>query len=200
VEIPAVIGLPLGQAESQLSAKGLEMRTQQAWSEDTPGQVIDQDPPAGSLVDGGSAVSLVVSSGTRVPVGARLGDGVLLVAYELPRLDYRSGETLPITLVWQCFQKQKEAYKVFVHLTQADGSIVSQQDGVPVNGSQPTDSWIPGNQVVDQHELNIPPGTQPGEYWLRTGMYNADGRMPVTDAGRISTEGDVLVLSQILVN
>jgi hypothetical protein len=188
------------EAQTQVQSAGLIAQIQEAWSEQPPGTVIDQNPPAGSLVQSRSLVSLMVSSGTRVPVGATLGDRILLAAYELPRLDYHPGDTLLLSLIWHAIQSPDQGYTVFVHLTRADGSPISQHDGLPANGTRPTDMWAPGDQITDDHQFSIPPDTPPGEYWLRVGMYDGAGRLPVTDPGQANVTDDVIVLQSIQVN
>ncbi len=200
VEVPSLVGSLLDEAQTQLQTRGLIAETRETWSEQPPGTIIEQDPPAGSLVRSRSLVVLTVSSGTRVPVGASLGNEISLVAYELPRLSYRSGETLPLTLTWQAIQSPGQGYTVFVHLTRADGSPVAQHDGLPANGTRPTDTWSPGDQIADVHQLSIPPDTPAGEYWLRVGMYDEAGRLPVTNAGQATAADDAIVLQSIVVN
>jgi hypothetical protein len=199
IEVPALVGRWLGEAQAELQARVLVPDTRQAWSEQPRGVVIEQDPPAGSPVKAGSVVRLVISSGTQAPVGARLGDSILLVAYELPRLTYRPGEALRISLTWQAMATLRTGYSVFVHLTRLDGSVVAQHDGLPADGRHPTDRWSPGTHIVDTHQLTIPPGTPQGEYWLRVGMYDQGGRLPVTDAGQAIAVDDALVLGTIRV-
>jgi serine/threonine-protein kinase len=199
VEAPALVGKSLGEAQTQAQAVGFIVETHETWSEQPVGTVVEQDPPAGSLVQSRSLMRLTVSSGTRLPVGASLGGKVLLAAYELPRLDYRPGETLSVTLIWQAMQSPGQGYTVFVHLTRADGSPVTQHDGLPANGTRPTDTWSPGDQITDAHQLSIPPDTLPGEYWLRVGMYGGAGRLPVTDPGQGTAADDTIVLRSIVV-
>ncbi len=199
VEAPALVGKSLGEAQTQAQAAGFIVETHETWSEQPAGTVVEQDPPAGSLVQSRSLMRLTVSSGTRLPVGASLGGKVLLAAYELPRLDYRPGETLSVTLIWQAMQSPGQGYTVFVHLTRADGSPVAQHDGLPANGTRPTDTWSPGDQITDAHQLSIPPDTLPGEYWLRVGMYGGAGRLPVTDPGQGTAADDTIVLRSIVV-
>jgi tRNA A-37 threonylcarbamoyl transferase component Bud32 len=200
LEVPSLIGKPLDEAQTQLQSAGLIAQSQEAWSEQLPGTVIDQDPPAGSLVQSRSVVLLTVSSGRQVPVGATLEDKITLIAYELPRLDYRPGDTLLLSLIWQAIRPPGQGYTVFVHLARADGSLVSQHDGIPANGTRPTETWVPGDRVTDDHKFNIPPDIPPGEYWLRVGMYDEVGRLSITDPGQATTVDDVIVLRSILVN
>lgn len=200
VEVPPLIGKSLSESEAQIQSAGLIAESQEAWSEQPPGIVVEQNPPAGSLVQSRSLVLLTISSGARVPVGAILAGKISLIAYELPRLNYRPGETLPLTLVWQAIQAPDQDYTVFVHLTRDDGSPISQHDGLPANGARTTGTWAPGEQIIDNHQFTIPPDTPPGEYWLRVGMYGGAGRLPVTDPGHASAADDGLVLQPILVN
>lgn len=72
VKVPAVVGMPLNAARQQLSAVGLELETSREPSDRPKDEVLDQSPPAGTSVDPGTAVSLVLSSGpkqerTKVP-------------------------------------------------------------------------------------------------------------------------------------
>jgi hypothetical protein len=200
VEVPSLIGKSGDEAQAQLQMAGLISEIQEAWSEQPPGSVIEQDPPAGSLVQGRSLVRLRVSGGARVSVGAILEQIIRLDAYELPRLDYRPGDTLPVTLIWEAVEPPGRGYTVFVHLTRSDGSVISQHDGLPANGTRPTDTWAPGDQINDSHQFVIPPDTPPGEYWLRVGMYDDGGRLPVTDPGQASVADNVILLRSIVVN
>jgi serine/threonine-protein kinase len=200
VEVPDMVGESLAETESRLDSLGLLVERREAWSEQPPGIITEQDPPAGSLIQGRSLVTLTISTGARVPIGAVLAGKIRLAAYELPRVDYRPGDTLPVTLIWEAIQPPEAGYTVFVHLTRADGGLVSQHDGLPANGVRPTDTWTPGDRISDDHELSIPADTPPGEYWLRVGMYNSDGRLAVTDPGQASVADDVILLRPIAIN
>jgi hypothetical protein len=199
VEAPVMVGKSLGQAQTEAQTLGLIVEAHGTWSQQPVGTVVEQDPPAGSFVQNRSLMRLIVSSGTRVPVGASLDEKILLVAYELPRLEYQPGDTLPLTLIWQAMQPPGQSYTVFVHLAGADGRPVAQHDDLPAGGSQPTDGWPLGQQISDPHQLTIPAGTAPGEYWLRVGMYGNGIRLPVTDPGQATDADDSIVLQSITV-
>lgn len=66
VEVPSVSGMTVSQATSALSAAGLTLGSQTTQASDTvaKGQIVSQNPAAGSTAASGSAVSVVVSSGT----------------------------------------------------------------------------------------------------------------------------------------
>ncbi len=63
VEVPSVIGQQQDLAESQLRAEGLIPDIEQRDSDEPEGQVIAQDPAAGSTVKKHTAVTIVVSTG-----------------------------------------------------------------------------------------------------------------------------------------
>jgi hypothetical protein len=200
VEVPECVGKTLGEAQVDLQSRGLTVETVQVWSEEAPGSILSQSPPPGSLVQNASKVQLVIGSGTRVPVGARLGDGILLVAYELPSLHYQSGEALSLTLWWQAIQAANRQYMVFVHIVNSDGSVVSRQEGPPAGGAEPTDGWEPGKQVIDVRQIGIPSDLPPGEYSLQVGMYDEAGPIPVSDSGHFAKAGNALVLNSIRID
>jgi eukaryotic-like serine/threonine-protein kinase len=63
VAVPTVIGLSRDSAEAQISEAGLVPAVQEAESEEPEGEVISQDPSAGSELRVGSTVTITVSTG-----------------------------------------------------------------------------------------------------------------------------------------
>ncbi len=63
VKVPALVGMTLNAARQQLSAVGLDLSSSEEPSDRPSGEVLTQDPDAGSTVDPGSTVTLTVSSG-----------------------------------------------------------------------------------------------------------------------------------------
>jgi serine/threonine-protein kinase len=63
VSVPPVVGQMKNAAEQQLSARGLESSSREQASDRPGGEVLSQSPDAGTKVDPGSTVELVVSSG-----------------------------------------------------------------------------------------------------------------------------------------
>ncbi len=82
------------------------------------------------------------------------------------------GQKLTVDLVWQATQETTESYRVFLHLLDADGNLVSQSDGEPANWTRPTSGWWAGEVVLDLRTLTVP---GPGEYTLRVGWVNEEG-------------------------
>jgi len=87
----------------------------------------------------------------------------------------KAGEPLPLTLYWQAIAPFDKNWTVFVHLTDSEGHIVSQQDQIPGGGQFPTTSWLPDEFLVDAYNIYIPPDTPPGDeaYLLEIGLYDA---------------------------
>lgn len=184
IEVPDVAGLSFEEAEQRLAAQDLVVQKYEDWSVEPPGQVVDQDPPANSLVANRSLVTLIVSNGSRTPVSANLGGQILLNAYEIPRLQYKSGEIINLTFFWQAVAPPSADYRMFIHLTTPEGGIVQEIEAEPQGG--PTSNWRVGEVIVDSYQLPIPPTTINGNYQIRFGFYNpaTNIRLPVLEAGR----------------
>jgi hypothetical protein len=115
------------------------------------------------------------------PVGARLGEAIVLVGFDAPGTA-EPGQAVSIKLVWQAVGEINQDYKVFVHLFGPDGQLVTQSDAVPVNWTRPTSGWQSGEYVTDVHTLNLSSDLPPGAYRLGVGMYDHDlagERLPV---------------------
>jgi len=63
-EVPSVVGLPYANAVDQLQEASLEGKRKEVFSERPVGEVVGQDPKAGTSVREGSVVTLRVSKGT----------------------------------------------------------------------------------------------------------------------------------------
>ncbi len=83
-------------------------------------------------------------------------------------------DTTAITLAWQSLAETDRSYTAFVHLLNDAGQVVAQDDHLPLQGRRPTDTWLPGEVVIDQHLLALPAGLPPGPYRLEAGLYDAN--------------------------
>jgi hypothetical protein len=72
-------------------------------------------------------------------------------------------------------------YQIFTHLIDADGNLIAQADHIAGADSYPTSLWQPGNLFYNRFEINVPPGTPPGEYQVLIGLYDQRGRLPLSD-------------------
>ncbi len=88
------------------------------------------------------------------------------------------GEPFHLVIYWQAKAPVQASYTVFVHLLDAAGQLVAQQDNLPVMGLAPTETWQPGQLIRDPYQLTLPPNLSPGTYQLQVGLYTAAGRVP----------------------
>ncbi len=101
--------------------------------------------------------------------------GVILTGYTLHLSDdipAGSGKRLGLYLHWQTEVPLDKWYKVFVHLIDDQGQLVAQHDGLPALWTYPTDRWMPGEEVIDFHQLGFAPETANGPFSLRVGLYD----------------------------
>jgi hypothetical protein len=186
IELPDVTGMRFEEAEQLLQSLDMVVQKYEDWSPETPGLVTIQDPPAGSLVANRTLITLVVSSGSRTPVGANLGGQISLTAYEIPRLQYKAGEAIKLTFFWQAITSPSDDYNLFIYLTTPQGGIVSEIDTQPQGGPHFTTNWQAGQVIVDPYQLPIPPTTAVGDYQIRIGFYHpgTNARLPISEPGR----------------
>ncbi len=138
---------------------------------------VPADAPAGPaslqlslLPDAGSLATITILN-LRVParsfvlpvmahtLNANVGSGVRLLGYDL--------DPQGITLYWQALAGMDSSYSVFVHALDASGAIVSQVDGLPLQGTRPTTGWLPGEVLADRYDLALG-----GAAALEVGLYD----------------------------
>jgi hypothetical protein len=123
-----------------------------------------------------------------------LEGGVDLLAYDLPTTSVTSGTSFPLTLYWKAREPVGGNYQVFVHLTTIPQHTWGQSDKLNP-GDLPTSRWTTLAYVRDPHTLTIPPGTPPGDYTLRVGLWNqATGGRQLVLAGDGQILGDSIEL------
>ncbi len=102
---------------------------------------------------------------------ARLGQAIKLHGYDFATEPLTEGGRLRVTLYWQTEAMLPHSYTVFVHILDANGKVVAQHDGVPVNGTIPTQEWAVGEIVTDAHLVTFPHLPR-GTYNIVVGMYD----------------------------
>ena len=145
------------------------------------GDVLTPACPAGQLLASVLPVTRVrIGAETRgryapdVPAGHEPGrpgyaDGLQSVA-RVPE----AGATLDLTLYWRAEGPLLYDYTVFVHLVDSADTLVAQDDSQPLNDDYPTSLWTMGEEIPDNHTLDLPASMEPGEYWIEVGMYRLD--------------------------
>ena len=146
------------------------------------------------------AVPAAVADTPATPTDARFGPTIRLTGYTLLTPVAQPGDILQLALFWRTDTPLTQRYKVFVHLYDSQGALVAQTDSEPGATLRPTNTWAPGETVVDRYGVLLPDETPPGLYTLSVGLYDiADpqARLPVTQEG--VSVGDRLILSLVQV-
>lgn len=114
------------------------------------------------------------------PVDATWEDGIALTGVTLAPPQPLTQAT-PLVLHWRATATPSEAWTVFLHVLDANGTYVFGGDGPPQQGDFPTTLWRAGDQVLDPRVLTWPRDVAPGIYRLTVGLYRpADNfRLPL---------------------
>jgi hypothetical protein len=132
----------------------------------------------------------------------RVGEGILLLGYDLPQTEIPLGKDVALTLYWQCQAPVEQSYTVFVHLLDGNGQVQGQQDSPPLSGRAPTSGWVPGQIVVDTYAIPMSALAVPGPYRIEVGMYDPQDitRLPIVNAdGERLADDRVLLPTEITV-
>lgn len=113
------------------------------------------------------------------PLDVTFGDQIRLLGYDLIRTD----RSLTLKLAWQAQRAIDQNYKVFVHVFDpATEKIVAQSDVMPRNNTYPTSRWIGGEVITDTITLSLA-DAPPGAYRIAVGLFDANGRLPISGSG-----------------
>jgi 4-amino-4-deoxy-L-arabinose transferase-like glycosyltransferase len=133
-------------------------------------------------------------------VQARLGNVIGLIGYDMTR----DAGAITLTVYWSSLAATNSDYTVFVHLLGAPNPataspVWAQDDTRPGRGSYPTTRWQPGEIVIDQYHLTIPPAIPRGDYQIEIGMYTLEtgARVRMTDANGAPMENNRVLLERI---
>jgi hypothetical protein len=123
-----------------------------------------------------------------IPIDVVFNERAALRAY---RVRSQPDGSWLVELEWQALQDLDGLdATIFVHLLDAEGSIIAQQDTRPLGGHYPTLVWREGDVVVTQHVLSAPDAVM-----LRVGLYTLPEvrNLPVTVQGRAQEEPFILL-------
>lgn len=124
-------------------------------------------------------------------VDAVIGDSMRLAGYDVTPVKIRPGEILQVDLHWQALRQVPGNLTSFVHLRLAGSDQQLVQSDHLVGGEYyPTSHWIPGETLLDRHQITLPPDAAPGPYQLVTGLYErVDGG--IRDVGTVTLAGSI---------
>jgi hypothetical protein len=103
-----------------------------------------------------------------------------------------AGPYLSLKLNWQAAAPVETSYKLFVHVYNADGELVAQNDQYPVGEFLPTNQWVVGQSVTDLHGLILSEGAKPG-YRLSLGWYDPVSGQRLPLAGSTADAFEIVI-------
>lgn len=123
----------------------------------------------------------------------RVGDTIALMGYDVAR----TPNEIRLTIYWGSIAENTADYTVFVHLLDASGHVITQDDARPGHGSYRTLQWRAGQVIADDYHLAIPPGTN-GAVQIEIGMYVLETgvRLRVVDANGAQLENDRVLIER----
>jgi hypothetical protein len=122
------------------------------------------------------------------PFVARFGSMLELVGIDVTGA-VQPGSTLHVQLYGRALAKSTRELRIFVHLEDAQGQVVAQQDRLGYDARE----WQPGDQFISFHDLKLPESLPDGQLRLVVGLYDAvtNMRYPATGTG---AQGDFVEL------
>lgn len=105
-------------------------------------------------------------------------------------LGYNLEAQYDLELIWQTDNILDTSLHLFVQVIDNDDLIVAQSDGIPVDWTRPTTSWIPDEFVTTIHNFD---NLSTDEYRVRVGWYN-----PITGDRVGVEESDSYILDEML--
>ncbi len=98
---------------------------------------------------------------------------------------------------WQARAPAKRDYTLFVHLLDANGQLVAQQDQQPHHGRLPTSLWQAGEQIDEAIVVQVP--AEKAAQWTTAviGVYDpANGERPRRVSGASTNEDDLVIVKR----
>lgn len=129
-----------------------------------------------------------------VPLAAVFGDEIALDGYTVAR----EGDALVVTLRLVALRSPAHDYTVFLHVEDAAGEVVAQNDAQPLGGQYPTSIWDAGETVVAEWRVALP-ALAAGSYRVWLGLYEwqSGQRLPVVADGA-PVDADRLLLHELV--
>jgi hypothetical protein len=136
------------------------------------------------------------------PLAYRMEDKMALVGWDVEPRVVAAGETLHLTLYWECLSSMSTDYQVSTQVVRADQLKAAQMDAEPAG--LPTGQWAKGQQIVDQRELVIDTEAPTGGYDILVSVYGWETpetikRLRLVDGRGYVLPGDSLTLGQVRV-
>jgi len=145
------------------------------------------DPESGAPTGGDEQpIALLQVGGITPPVSPiapwLFGNTLALVQAEVAN-EPQTGGNLVLNLTWQSLQRTANGYTVFVHIVDESGNQVGGKDAPPLEGFAATNLLLPGQAFTDTVTVPLDASLPAGEYAVRLGLYDANGRLSVMRDG-----------------
>ena len=128
------------------------------------------------------------------------GGSARLLGYELERPQVTAGERAVIALYWQALTPfPAPDYSVCLGVRSAEGTRFSKADSEPVGGFLPVYQWQPGQIIRDVQQVQILPGTPPGDYTLEAGFWSKLLQQALEIRDENGAHGDRIALTTVSV-
>ncbi len=90
-----------------------------------------------------------------------------MVGFSPPLASPAGGDVLSLLTYWRVQSPPVDRLKVFIHLLDQHGNLISQHDGL----GSPPQGWSAGDLIVQKHTLPLPGESLPEAYTLQMGLY-----------------------------
>lgn len=130
--------------------------------------LVDGQPVGAIFLDAGALTAEQTGSGELPPALSTVQHGIQLLEAEVSQ----TAGQVNVELSWAASQPIPGDYTVFLHLVDAGGARLAQDDVPPRAGHWPTSHWRPGEVITSTHSLALPADLPAGAYRLGTGMYD----------------------------
>jgi hypothetical protein len=128
-----------------------------------------------------------------------VGDTMQLRDYQLLEAPAPGGK-LRSQLIWEAVAPAADNWTEALHLLDAAGQVVAQDDRQPCDNSYPTTSWQPGELIVEDRSIDLPPDLPPGNYTLSVVWYRAsDNTRLLVHSPAGQSVGDSLRLGTVVI-
>ncbi len=131
-----------------------------------------------------------------------LGDRIAFLGYEVDPQIAQPGGTLRVTVRWQALSRMDRDYTAFIHFTDEEGRLWTQDDRLLQDNHRLTSTWRPATVVKQEFQLQLPPDLPSGEYNLVVGVYHWETgeRLPVLDEPEREALSDAISLQRLPVS
>ena len=111
--------------------------------------------------------SISAASSSEAPIG-RVGNIAEVLG---GTVELRAGSVI-VSVRWRSQRAAGPSDTLFVHILDANGKLVAQEDGNSLGGLIFPSAWRSGNEVLDRRSIMLTAPLPPGTYRVTTGMYD----------------------------